>query len=87
MNELKDLSVEWSNIDGEGLVRVVPTDSFRTGVQLVVKLAEIAEAQNHDPGVELTNDKVTITLVSHDVSDVTERDVAFARAVDELLGR
>jgi len=87
MEDLKDLHVEWSNIDGEGLVRVVPTDSFRSGVVLVAKLAEIAETQKHDPDVLLTNKKVIITLFSHDVSDVTERDIAFARAVDQLLGQ
>lgn len=80
-----DLDVAWSDIDGEGLVRVVPTDSFRAGVELVVKLAELAEAQGHDPDVQLTNSKVVITLFSHDVQDVTERDIAFARAVDTLL--
>ena len=86
MEDIKDLHVEWSNIDGEGLVRVVPTDSFRAGVALVAQLAEIAAAQNHDPEVLLTNSKVIITLLSHDVSDVTERDITFARAVDQLLG-
>lgn len=86
MDDLKDLNVEWSNIDGEGLVRVVPTNSFRAGVELVAKLAEIAETAHHDPDVTLTNSKVVITLFSHDVSDVTERDIKFAKAIDELLG-
>lgn len=81
----EDLNVAWSNIDGEGLVRVVPTHSFRTGVGLVAKLAELADQQGHDPDVQLTNSKVVITLFSHDVQDVTERDIKFARAVDALL--
>lgn len=86
MNDLPDdLNVAWSNIDGEGLVRVVPTDSFRSGVAIVAKLAEIAEAQGHDPDVQLSNSKVVITLFSHDVQDITERDIMFARAVDALL--
>lgn len=80
-----DLDVAWSDIDGEGLVRVVPTGSFRTGTLLVAKLADLAEQQGHDPDVLLTNSKVVITLFSHDVQDVTERDIAFARVVDSLL--
>lgn len=80
------LSVEWSQIEGEGLVRVVPTDSFGTGVAFVAELARIAEAHNHDPEVLLAHDKVVITLYSHDVQDVTERDIEFARAVDALIG-
>lgn len=86
MNNLpEDLNVAWSSIDGEGLVRVVPTDSFRAGAALVAKLAELAEAQGHDPDVLLTNSKVVVTLFSHDVQDVTERDFTYARAVDLLL--
>lgn len=81
-----NLNVAWSDIEGEGLVRVVPTDSFRSGVAFVVELANIAEAQNHDPDVMLTNNKVVITLYSHDAQAVTERDRAFARAVDDLIG-
>ena len=81
-----NLNVAWSEIEGEGLVRVVPTDSFGTGVAFVAELAKIAEAQNHDPDVLLTNDKVVITLYSHDAQAVTERDHAFAAAVDELIG-
>lgn len=86
MNNLPDdLNVAWSDIEGEGLVRVVPTDSFRGGTLLVAKLADLAEQQGHDPDVLLTNSKVVITLFSHDVQDITERDLAFARAVDSLL--
>lgn len=80
------LNVAWSNIDGEGLVRVVPVESFSTGALFVARLAELADAQGHDPDVLLTNNKVVITLFSHDVQDVTERDITFARAVDTLLG-
>lgn len=87
MNEEEsNLNVAWSRIEGEGLVRVVPTDSFRSGVALVVMLADIADAQNHDPEVVLTHDEVIITLYSHDVQDVSDRDHAFARAVDERIG-
>ena len=82
----EDLNVAWSNLDGEGLVRVVPVESFSTGVLFVTKLAELAEAQGHDPDVLLTNSKVVITLFSHDVQDVTDRDITFARAVDSLIG-
>ena len=84
-NEI-NLNVAWSDIEGEGLVRVVPTDSFHTGVTLVVELAKIAEVQGHDPDIQLSRDKVIITLYSHDAQDVTDRDRKFASAVDELIG-
>jgi len=85
-NDELNLNVAWSSIDGEGLVRVVPTDSFRTGCLLVAELADIAEKLHHDPRIELTNNKVIVTLYSDDVQDITERDRQFASAVDELIG-
>ena len=81
-----NLNVAWSDIEGEGLVRVVPTDSFGTGAMFVAELAKIAEAQQHDPAVLLTHNKVIITLYTHDEQAVTERDRSFARAVDQLIG-
>jgi 4a-hydroxytetrahydrobiopterin dehydratase len=81
----KGLNVGWSHIDGEGLVRVVPTGSFREGFVLVGKLAELAEQLNHDPDVLLSNQKVVITLYSHDVNDVTERDYEFAKRADKFI--
>lgn len=87
MNENEaDLNVAWSDIEGEGLVRVVPTDSFRTGVAFITDLGKIAEELGHDPDILLTNSKVVITLYSHDTQAVTERDHMFARAVDDLIG-
>ncbi len=67
------------------MIRVVHTGSFATGVSLVAKLAEIAEQQNHDPDVLITNKKVVITLFSHDESAVTGRDYEYAAAVDKIL--
>jgi pterin-4a-carbinolamine dehydratase len=83
--KLAKLNVAWSEIDGEGLIRVVPTDSFSTGVYLTTTLAALAEKQGHDPEVLITNSKVVITLISHDESAITERDYKFAAAVDGLL--
>lgn len=81
-----NLNVAWSDIEGEGLVRVVPTDSFATGTAFVAELAKIAETQQHDPDVLLTHNKVVITLYSRDEQSVTKRDHAFAQAVDQLIG-
>lgn len=80
-----NLNVAWSLIDGEGLIRVVPTSSFGEGVAIVARLAEIAEHQGHDPEVLLESDKVTVTLYSQDTQAVTQRDIQFAQAVDAFI--
>jgi 4a-hydroxytetrahydrobiopterin dehydratase len=83
--DISSLHVDWSLVEGEGLVRVVPLDTFRQGMQLVVRITELADQHNHHPDVLLTSSKMVLTLISHDEQRVTERDIAFARALDELL--
>lgn len=82
---LDDLNEEWSQLDGQGLVRVVPVDSFKTAVILTIRLAELAEQQGHDPDLAVSNQKVVISLTTHSESAVTDKDFAYAKAVDELL--
>lgn len=84
-DDLNGISTEWALIDGQGLVRVIHVDSFRIGVVLVLRLGELAEAMNHDPDVHISHQKVTITLISHDVGEVTKRDYIFAKSVDDMV--
>lgn len=60
------------------------TGDFLSGVRLVQAVAEAAEAANHHPDVTLTYPHVDLTLVSHDVGGLTERDVAMARQISEI---
>ncbi len=82
---LDDISTEWSQLEGQGLVRVVPVDSFRTATVLTIKLAELAGKLSHDPDLEVNSQKVVITLITHSESAVTDKDFEYAKAVDELL--
>lgn len=71
--------------DGDALTRTVEADGFRAAIDLIVAIADEAEAADHHP--ELTNVYATvgIRLTSHDAGGITERDVALARAIDGLL--
>jgi 4a-hydroxytetrahydrobiopterin dehydratase len=82
---LKELNVAWSSIPGQGLVRVFDTGSFSAGVELIVRLAKIAEAQDHNPDVRLTPEDVEVTLTTPSAGGVTEQDIQFAKIVDHQL--
>lgn len=60
------------------------TGDFATGLALVTRLGEAAEAANHHPDVELSYPTVTIRLSSHDVGGITSRDVDLARTISAL---
>lgn len=60
------------------------TGDFVTGLELVTALTEAAERANHHPDVTLTYPFVDVKLTSHDVSQVTQRDVDLAREISEI---
>src|SRR3954470_23175325 len=57
------------------------TGDFATGLQLVGRIGELAEAANHHPDVDLRYPHVNVTLFSHDVFGVTSRDIDLARGI------
>jgi len=59
------------------------TGDFATGLRLVNRIGEAAEAMNHHPDLDLRYPHLDVTLSSHDVGGVTDRDVKLARAISE----
>lgn len=66
MNTHDDLSVEWANIDGTGLVRVFPVADFKSGFALTARIGMAGEQTGYYPEVLLTTDKLTVTIPSQD---------------------
>ena len=60
------------------------TGTFVTGLAFVTAIAEAAEHANHHPDVTLTYRFVDVKLISHDVSQVTQRDIDLARRISEV---
>jgi 4a-hydroxytetrahydrobiopterin dehydratase len=60
------------------------TRSFVRGAELVAGVTEAAEEAGHHPDVVLRYPAVTLTLVSHDVGRLTERDVALAGRISAI---
>ncbi len=71
---------DWTLRD-QALHATFDTGDFATGLQLVARLGEAAEAANHHPDVELTYPSVTVHLTSHDVGGVTSRDTDLAALI------
>ncbi|MEE6288224.1 VOC family protein [Georgenia sp. MJ173] len=60
------------------------TGSFVAGLRLVTAVTELAEAANHHPDVTLTYPHVDLELLSHDVGELTQRDLDLARQISDL---
>ena len=55
---------------------------FRAAIAFVNRVAERADAARHHPDIEIHYNHVTISLSTHDVGGVTEKDVAAAAEID-----
>lgn len=81
MFENDDLALEWSDIEGEGLVRVFPVPSFKSGFVLTAHIGLAAEQAEYYPEVQLTSRKVIVTIPPHNDG----LDHRLAHAIDDVL--
>lgn len=71
---------DWRQILGRIKARF-RTGDFATGLALVNKIGEAAEAADHHPDILFTYSDVIVTLTSHDVHGITSRDLDLARQI------
>lgn len=79
--EVREAGVDdWRQIRG-GIKARFRTADFVTGLALVNAIGEAAEAANHHPDITLIYTDVIVTLSSHGVHGITDRDLDLARSV------
>lgn len=68
--------------DGDTIRRTYELAGFRAAIDLIVRIADLADAANHHP--ELTNvyAKLTVVLTTHDAGGITSKDLDLAAAIE-----
>ena len=79
-NQLKG----WQVLDEHHLNKVYPFPDFRTALDFVVKVGELAEEQGHHPDILLSWGKTEITIWTHKINGLTESDFILAAKIDQL---
>jgi 4a-hydroxytetrahydrobiopterin dehydratase len=79
---LRDLP-DWSG-DVHGIERSVKAGTFLAGIRLVDAVAELAEAADHHPDIDIRWRTLTFRLATHSAGGVTEKDLSLARQIDQL---
>ncbi len=77
-------SSQWPEVDGCLRQEFLFAD-FAEAFEFMTRVAALAEEMDHHPDWSNSWNKVTISLVSHDVGRVTTRDHRLAAAIDRLL--
>jgi 4a-hydroxytetrahydrobiopterin dehydratase len=72
----------WERRGGE-IRRVFSFADFEEAMVFVNRVAELAEAMNHHPDIDIRYSKVTLTLSTHDAGGLTARDFDLAGRVPE----
>lgn len=71
---------------GNAIEKHFDRTNFDGSMRFVNAVAEAANAQDHHPDITISWNDVTVTLCSHDVGGLTERDFRLAATIDELAG-
>ena len=85
MKKTSDTKIsDWETKNGL-LTRVFTFRDFLEAMEFVNKVAFIAEIQQHHPDITIEWNKVTLTLVTHDVGEITEKDFLVAADIDRIV--
>ncbi|MEH2121455.1 4a-hydroxytetrahydrobiopterin dehydratase [Nostoc sp.] len=57
---------------------------FIQAIEFVNKLVEPAESAGHHPDIEISYNKVKITLTTHDAGGLTQTDFDVARTISQI---
>ncbi len=76
--------VAWER-EGDKLVKVVEKKDFAEAMGFVNAVAQMAEAANHHPDIEIHWNRVKLRWWTHVAQAITDRDVEMAARTNELV--
>jgi 4a-hydroxytetrahydrobiopterin dehydratase len=68
--------------EGEEIVRDLECDTFPGAIDLVGRIAELAEAANHHPDIDIRYNRLRVALTTHDAGGLTQLDLDLAARID-----
>jgi 4a-hydroxytetrahydrobiopterin dehydratase len=70
--------------EGDAIKKVFKLDGFKGSVDLINRLTPLAEEMNHHPDLEVSWNKVTVSISTHSVGGLTENDFELAGKIDSV---
>jgi 4a-hydroxytetrahydrobiopterin dehydratase len=81
-NNLNDLNT-WEKIEGK-LCKEFKFINFIEAFSFITKIALESEKMDHHPDITISYNKVNIKLITHDVNQISEKDIDLAKKIDKL---
>lgn len=76
---------DWEVTTGRKLVHRFTLEDFVKAIAFVNRVAEIAEAEDHHPNITIDYKRVTFTIWTHAIDDLSENDFILASKIDEAF--
>jgi 4a-hydroxytetrahydrobiopterin dehydratase len=71
---------DWT-VRSDGAKTYFATGTFAKGVELINIIGRLADAANHHPDVDLRYPGVVVSLFTHEIGDISDRDVMLAQQI------
>jgi len=79
--------IGWGVVESDGhleLTKTFPFKGFMPGIELINRIAPIAEAEAHHPDLHLTYGSLRVVLWTHAAGGLTENDFVLAAKIDQI---
>ena len=83
MKKIKSDLNEWV-IHNEPLVKEFVFPTFQDAINFVNTVAKIADEADHHPDILISYNKVKISLITHDLGEISEKDYSLAKEIESL---
>lgn len=70
---------------GDAIVRTAELPGFPAAIEAVRAVAEIAEARDHHPDIDIRWRTVTFRCSTHSAGGITSQDIELAGQIDQVL--
>lgn len=70
-------------LKGRSITKNYKFGNFNEAMDFVNNVAGLAEEKNHHPNIEISYDRVKLTLSNHEEGGVSDKDISMAIAIDE----
>jgi 4a-hydroxytetrahydrobiopterin dehydratase len=69
---------------GDTITKTYHFATFPAGIAFVAQVADVAEAQQHHPDIDIRYTRITFALSTHDSGGITVKDFTLATEIERL---
>ena len=71
---------------GDVLLKTYSFARFGDGIRFVAQVADVADAMDHHPDIDIRYTNVTFSLSTHDAGGITQSDLDLAKGIEDAAG-